>query len=94
MKFPTTTAEFVADQERRAGRDIEDENLIECISVWVPLFNCAFEDGKRKDTEALMKSLRFIDEHRSPTDSDFLTHWLDAARRWIITAWQQGVAAG
>lgn len=93
MKFPTTTAEFVADQEGRAGRKIQSEDLLECYEAWVPLFNRSFEDGRRKDILALQSDLKFIDEHRSPKDSDFLTHWLDAARRWILIAWKQGAAA-
>lgn len=94
MKFPTTTAEFVADQERLAGRQIQDNDLLRCYGVWVPLFNRAFEAGQRKDIQALQSDLKFIDEHRSHKDRDFLTRWLDAARRWLLIAWQQGVAAG
>lgn len=93
LAFPVTLKAFTAFQEEGTGRRLEPMEPMEreALGAWVPLFNRAFEDGRREDSTALARDLGRVNKCLSQCGDDaLLTQILKSCRWWISYAWEQG----
>lgn len=92
--FPTTSEAFITYQEQLAGRELSKKEK-EVTAAWVEVFNLSYEDGLEKDHAALDDSLTILDELAGQQEAGSAVHrFLQAARQWIIYAWEQGAEKG
>ena len=94
ITFPTTPEAFITYQEQLAGRELSEKEK-EVTAAWVEVFNLSYEDGLEKDRAALDDSLTRLDELAGQQEAGSAVHrFLQAARQWIIYAWEQGAEKG
>ena len=94
ITFPTTSEAFVRYQEQLVDRKLS-EGEREATAAWVEVFNLSYEDGLEKDRAALDDSLTRLDELAGQQEAGSAVHrFLQAARQWIIYAWEQGAEKG
>ena len=94
ITFPTTSEAFITYQEQLASQELP-EGEKEVAAAWVEVFNLSYEDGLEKDRAALDDSLTRLDELAGQQEAGSAVHrFLQAARQWIIYAWEQGADKG
>lgn len=90
IAFPTAPEAFIAYQEQLAGRKLSEREK-EVTVTWMEGFNLSYEDGLKQDRAALEDSLAKMDELLKRREESPAVHeFLQAARQWIIYAWEQG----
>ena len=79
LTFPTTPEAFIAYQEQLTGRELTERD----------------EDGLEKDYAALGEDLSKLDGLLKKREGRPAVHrYLQAAREWIVYAFQQGAQRG
>lgn len=94
LTFPTTPEAFIAYQEQLAGWEATGRDR-ELLSAWAEIFNLSYEDGLEKDYAALGEDLSKLDGLLKKREGRPAVHrYLQAAREWIVYAFQQGAQRG
>ena len=94
LTFPTTPEAFIAYQEQLAGRKLAEHER-EVTAAWAEIFNLSYEDGLEKDYAALGEDLSKLDGLLKKREGRPAVHrYLQAAREWIVYAFQQGAQRG
>lgn len=94
LTFPTTPEAFIAYQEQLTGRELTERDR-ELLSTWAEIINDSYEDGLEKDYATLGEDLSKLDELLKKREGSPAVHrYLQAAREWIVYAFQQGAQRG
>ena len=94
LTFPTTPEAFIAYQEQLTGRELTEHER-GAVAAWAECFNLSYEDGLKQDRAALEDSLAKMDELLKRREESPAVHkLLQAAREWIVYAFQQGAQGG
>lgn len=88
--FPLTAEAYIAYQEAGAGWEF-GKNMREAIEVWLPVFNDSYEKGKCGDRQALLDSIKSLDECISRSKDEPILHdFLSVCKMWVCYAWTRG----
>lgn len=87
FSFPTTPEAFADVQAQITGKPVGATHL-EAIDAWVPIFNDCFQAGRRGDRAELDVCVGRLDKLNP--GAEHLVRFLNAARAWMIYAWEQG----
>lgn len=94
LQFPIAPDDFVAYQEALIGRQLSENERV-ATSVWVPLFNDAYDAGLKMDDEVLKGFLKKLDQLLEKCENNStLTRVLTACRGFTVHAFNQGRRAG
>lgn len=88
ITFPVTLEAFTAYQEQLAGQELDgtEKELIEAL---VSLLNYSHMAGQHQDRDEFSSILQGLDRRQTSNETAEL-EFLQACRRLVVYAWEQG----